>query len=257
MGKWGQIIIFGRDYDTKYVVARSWSHFLAVVADDMNSERIFVDEDSGEMKLKEFKTESVEPSYLEILRWRADQKYGRRGPSKNRQTPLGLNTNVNGVNGRSSPYGSPVPGEERGRSPNRFSRGGTGSPRHTIGSPLARVQEEIAQPHPVRPGGDVVRDFATSAESASKAEKLVDAPTPNETNMKATTKNKLVDVPTPSTARGERKQFPSSGLSRVSTDSEGRENSTNHTPPADISSSRKIEGLGVNGVEEEMKNVSI
>jgi cell wall assembly regulator SMI1 len=35
MGKWGQVIIFGRDYDCKYVVARSWSHFMAVLADDI------------------------------------------------------------------------------------------------------------------------------------------------------------------------------------------------------------------------------
>ena len=45
------------DYDCKYVVARSWSHFMAVLADDMNSDKTFVVEDSGELKLKEFKTE--------------------------------------------------------------------------------------------------------------------------------------------------------------------------------------------------------
>ena len=258
MGKWGQIIIFGRDYDCKYVVARSWSHFLAVVADDMNSDRVSVDEDSGEMKLKEFKSETVEPNYLEILRWRADQKYGRRGSSKTRQAPPGLNTNVNGVNSRGSPYGSPVGGEERGRSPNRFSRSGTGSPRHTIGSPLARVQEEIAQPYPVRPGGDVVRDFAAIAETTGNGkekEKLVEAPTPIETNVKAMQKNKLVDLPTPSSARGEKPKFPSSGLSRVGTDSEGPDTITKPLPSR-INSDR-VEGLGVNGVEDEMKNVSI
>ena len=40
MGKWGQIILFGRDYDCKYVIARSWSHFLSVVADDLTSNRV-------------------------------------------------------------------------------------------------------------------------------------------------------------------------------------------------------------------------
>ncbi|PHH84206.1 hypothetical protein CDD83_2312 [Cordyceps sp. RAO-2017] len=29
-GRWGQIVLFGRDYDTKYVVARSWAAFLAL-----------------------------------------------------------------------------------------------------------------------------------------------------------------------------------------------------------------------------------
>jgi cell wall assembly regulator SMI1 len=258
MGKWGQIIIFGRDYDCKYVIARSWSHFLAVVADDLSTDRVVIDEESGEMKLKEFKTENVEPGYLDILRWRADQKYGRKGPAKGRQPPPGLNTNVNGVNGRGSPYGSPVPGEERGRSPNRFSRPGTGSPRHTIGSPLARVQEENAQPQAVRPGGDYVKDFADIAQQINgngkgkESEKLVDAPTPIETNTKAIEKNKLVDMPTPISSRG---KFPSSGLSRVSTDSEGREPMSKPLP-ARINSDR-VEGLGVNGVEDEMKNVTI
>jgi len=46
-GTWGQIVLFGRDYDTKYVVARSWSHFIAIVADDLSSGRWFVDEDNA------------------------------------------------------------------------------------------------------------------------------------------------------------------------------------------------------------------
>ena len=33
-GTWGQIILFGRDCETKYVVARSWASFLAAVAED-------------------------------------------------------------------------------------------------------------------------------------------------------------------------------------------------------------------------------
>ena len=112
-GKWGQVILFGRDYDCKYVIARSWAHFLGVVADDLCSEKVVVDEESGELKLKEFRTENVEPAYMSILRWRADQKYGRRGPRRKPQPPPGLNTHVNGVNGRSSPYSSPVLSKRR------------------------------------------------------------------------------------------------------------------------------------------------
>ena len=240
MGKWGQIILFGRDYDTKYVIARSWSHFLGIVSDDLNSDRVVVDEDTGEMKLKEFKTENIEPAYMEILRWRADQKYGRKqGPTK--KQPLGLNTNVNGVNSRGSPYGSPVSGEDRGRSPNRYSRGGTGSPRHTIGSPLARVTEEGG-----KPAGDVVRDFAAEP-VAARLDKLVDAPTPIDSNQMAVRKNKLVDAPTPPISRSVTREFPATTLSRVSTQDEvGREE-------------RDVRGLGVDGmeVEGEMKNVTI
>ncbi|RMZ89928.1 hypothetical protein DV736_g2854, partial [Chaetothyriales sp. CBS 134916] len=226
MGKWGQIIIFGRDYDCKYVVARSWSHFLAIVADDLNSDRVVVDDESGEMKLKEFKTDTIEPGYLDILRWRIDQKYGRRPPGKTRPAPPGLNTNASSGSARGSPYASPVLGEERGRSPHRFSRSGTGSPRHTISSPLARVQEESGQPQPVRPGGDVVKDFATPPESqgnGKQKEKLVDSASPLDTNVKATTKNKLIDVPTPVSASTSRVNLTGSGLRIAGAGSESPE----------------------------------
>ena len=181
MGKWGQVIIFGRDYDCKYVVARSWSAFLAVVADDLTSEKVFVDEETGELKLKEFKSANVEPGYFDILRWRADQKYGRKAPRRRSAAGLGVNTNVNG-NGRinnDSPYGSPTPsvdGSDRGRSPRR---GRTSSPKPGLGaatnpgvsSPLARVREEATV------GGDVVRDFANRP-SSPRNDNLVDLNTP-------------------------------------------------------------------------------
>ncbi|KAK9467176.1 hypothetical protein V1512DRAFT_262130 [Lipomyces arxii] len=48
-GNWGQIILFGREFDRKYVVARSWGHFLAMLADDFEDGRWSVDEDSEEL----------------------------------------------------------------------------------------------------------------------------------------------------------------------------------------------------------------
>lgn len=248
-GKWGQVILFGRDYDCKYVIARSWAHFLSIVADDITSSKVIIDEESGDMKLKEFKSESVEPAYMDILRWRADQKYGRRGSGPRRRSsgPPGLNTNVGGINGKGSPYGSPTV-EERGRSPHRFARTASGSPRHGVGSPLARVQEEIAQPVPVRPGGDIVKDFATAAESR-KPEKLVDAPTPVEQQMP---KNKLIDAPTPTAGNSDKKEFPRSGLSRVSTADD-----VNRSNLDTAEKSSAVKGLGVNGIEDDMKTVAI
>ena len=254
MGKWGQVILFGRDYDCKYVIARSWAHFLATVADDIQSDKVFVDEETQELKLKEFKTDNVEPAYMDILRWRADQKYGRRGVKRKPNQPQGLNTNVSGgSNGRGSPYNSPTVGnEDRGRSPQRFARAanGHGSPRHQVGSPLARVQEEIAQPQPMRPGGDVIKDFAAAAERHSK---LVDAPTPIEPKLP---KNKLVDVPTPIAGSEEngKDKFPVTSLPRLSED---KENSAlpngKHTSIGPV----KGLGLGVNGIEDDMKEVTI
>lgn len=146
-GKWGQVIIFGRDYDCKYVVARSWAAFLASVADDFSNPNVTVEEETGELKLKLFKKQNVEPPYLEILRWRVDQRFGRRPPRRKPANGLGLNTNVD--KSRGSPYGSPGPSEDRGRSPHRFNnRGPTQSPKTQFGvsSPLARVTEEASSP---------------------------------------------------------------------------------------------------------------
>ncbi|KAJ5126260.1 hypothetical protein N7526_008437 [Penicillium atrosanguineum] len=146
-GKWGQVIIFGRDYDCKYVVARSWAAFLATFADDLCSGKVIVDEETNELRLKEFKSQSVNPPYLEVLRWRTDQKYGRRPP---RRRPNGPGANGSGNrNSKDSPYGSPTRAEERGRSPNRFpNRGPAQSPKTPFGmsSPLARVTEETSSP---------------------------------------------------------------------------------------------------------------
>ena len=174
VGKWGQIIIFGRDYDCKYVVARSWSAFLATVADDMSGEKVFVDEETQELKLREFKRANVEPAYLDILRWRMDQKYGRKGP---RRRPA--STPPNGRSG--SPYGSPT--EERGRSPQRFPSKGpptTQSPRRAIGkpSPLAQVSEETPAPK-VHTGGDANRDaFAHNTAASERDGNLVELNSP-------------------------------------------------------------------------------
>ncbi|KAF2755861.1 cell wall assembly and cell proliferation coordinating protein [Pseudovirgaria hyperparasitica] len=179
-GKWGQVIIFGRDYDCKYVVARSWAHFLALLADDLGSENVHIDEETMELKLLEFKKQNVEPPYLEILRWRADQKYGRKPPRRRPGPPNGglhINPNLAGTSSprgsdSGSPYASPVSGvEERGRSSNRPHKGATASPRTKMSSPLARVAEEA--PLPIRVNTDVNGIRKPIAE-----EKLVSVDTP-------------------------------------------------------------------------------
>lgn len=150
-GTWGQIILFGRDYDCKYVVARSWAAFLAVVADDLNSGRWFVDEDSNELKLREFKQSRVEPSYFEILRWRMDQKYGRRAAAvaaKRKSVIPGHASPTAPGSPTASPYASPTDanGSHRGRSMQRIgNHSPLASPKPTAfgkPSPLARVNEE-------------------------------------------------------------------------------------------------------------------
>ncbi|KAL6807018.1 cell wall assembly and cell proliferation coordinating protein [Trichoderma sp. SZMC 28013] len=153
-GRYGQIILFGRDYDTKYVVARSWAAFLAVVADDLNSGKWFVDEETNELKLREFKDARVEPSYFNILRWRMDQKHGRRAAAAKRQSqgPSQTASKSNSPLGSrsASPYANPQDsaGDIRGRSMQRLRdsapltspmRNGLGKPQAPL---LSRVTEE-------------------------------------------------------------------------------------------------------------------
>lgn len=156
-GKWGQVILMGRDYDCKYVVARSWSAFLAIVADDMTSRKAEVNEETGELKLLEFKKQGVEPAYFDILRWRADQKYGRRSPRKQGVANGLANPGAQGsaMSPATSRRGSDSPAgrdSDRGRAPQQQRSNGKAvahaSPRGRLSNPLARVAEEA--PAPVR-----------------------------------------------------------------------------------------------------------
>ena len=137
----------GRDYDCKYVVARSWAAFLATFADDISSDKVFVVEDSGELKLREFPRQQVEPAYLDILRWRSDQKHGRK---LLRRRPIDPRASAASGTQKDSPYGNSNGSEhDRGRSPQRLlsSKASGKAPagnksRAHISSPLARVAEE-------------------------------------------------------------------------------------------------------------------
>lgn len=169
-GKWGQVILMGRDYDCKYVVARSWGAFLANLADDMATDKWFIDEDTKELKLREFpKQKDVEPAYMDILRWRADQKYGRRQSASTSQKPgkrpgqgLRINSQIKSdfgsLNGF-SPYGSP---SGAGMSDRTHGKGQAQS------SPLSRVAEEssaegpfTAAPIAQRPGDNKIEKLVS------------------------------------------------------------------------------------------------
>ncbi|KAK4184301.1 hypothetical protein QBC35DRAFT_59981 [Podospora australis] len=165
-GTWGQVILCGRDYDTKYVVARSWADLLATVAADLNSGRWFIDDDSGELKLREFKNTRVEPSYFDILRWRTDQRHGRTANKRRSMAPGGASASA-----PTSPYAVPVDAgaEPRGRSLQRLSNispmPSPIRPGYSKASPLARVTEETPL-------------SATSPNSIKPGEKLVEVDTP-------------------------------------------------------------------------------
>jgi cell wall assembly regulator SMI1 len=192
MGRVGQVIIFGRDYDCKFVVARSWAAFMATLADDLNSgDKVSIDEESGLLRLQLFKKQGVEPPYLEILRWRCDQKYGRRA-NKKRASGLKINAGVQGPafdNRPSSPYASPTSSApDRGRSPSRLNGNGKApmgpSPmRPHVSSPLARVAEEASAaearaptPLTLRTDSDTLRGPA----AANRQDKLISIDTPRQ-----------------------------------------------------------------------------
>ena len=191
-GKWGQVIIMGRDYDCKYVVARSWAAFLATLADDLCSSKVHIDEETNELKLLEFKKQNVEPPYLEILRWRTDQKYGRRGvPKRPKFGTHRSNSAPSSPLSGSSPYGSPLGDGDARRSPpppsflqNRVPSSSTlGSSRVHASSPLARLAESA--PMPLRIHTKIDAKLRAEGPKTSPPEK---------------TKDKLVAVNTPGAA---------------------------------------------------------
>ncbi|EME81874.1 uncharacterized protein MYCFIDRAFT_154530 [Pseudocercospora fijiensis CIRAD86] len=243
-GRWGQVILMGRDYDCKYVISRSWSAFLATVADDMHTDKWFIDEETKELKLREFPKQGVEPAYIDIMRWRTDQKYGRRAPKKR---PLRINSNVSpGANGF-SPYGSPTK-EDRGRSPHRYSNGkapvGTSSPRGHMGSPLARVTEESpiqTQPQPltldtsVAPSEDKLISVVSTPTSTHPREDKENIPQTN---------GKLED-------RRSSQPFPKSRLGSTVMSNSDDDEETSPLSPA------KEEDVPPMAIDDEMKEVKI
>jgi cell wall assembly regulator SMI1 len=256
-GRWGQVILMGRDYDCKYVVSRSWSAFLATLADDMHTDKWFIDEETKELKLREFPKQGVEPPYIDILRWRADQKYGRRAPKKR---PLRINSNVSpGTNGF-SPYASPTR-EERGRSPHRFSNGkapvGTSSPRGHVGSPLARVTEESS---PIQSSLTQPLSINTSSD-VKTGEKLISAiETPNSAKSEKGKEKLVGGIDTPLTNgdldhRRESQPFPRSRLgSSVMSNSDEE---SDPLSPTSAGASNKENTIPMKVVEDEMKEVQI
>lgn len=80
-GRVGQVILFGRDCDVKYVVATSWASFLANFVSDLESEHVIVDEDvgvGGEMGQLRYVVDLEHPeqqySYLETLKARVRRR---------------------------------------------------------------------------------------------------------------------------------------------------------------------------------------
>ncbi|KAH3664411.1 hypothetical protein WICMUC_005796 [Wickerhamomyces mucosus] len=85
-GSWGQIILFGRDYDTKFVVAKNWGEFLLGFAKDLGNGNYTINDEEedfyggdGELIFKD-KRSGRELPYLQALttrvitQWKASKK---------------------------------------------------------------------------------------------------------------------------------------------------------------------------------------
>lgn len=244
-GTWGQVILFGRDYDTKYVIARSWGQFLAVVADDLNSGKWWIDEeDTKELKLREFKTSRVEPSYFDILRWRTDQKYGRRGAKRKSVVPGGASSPT----APGSPYASPTDTnpEPRGRPLQRLSvtspLASPNRPGYGKSSPLARVTEETSLPD------SELGISPASPPSAKPKEKLVELDTPRQSVSKDEIK----------TGTPDRMSNLMNGKATVPTAPSSPADSNKLASPSDANGkSTKANGKQPAGLEEAMKTIEI
>ena len=278
-GQWGQIIMCGRDYDTKYVVAKSWAHFLAVVADDLSSGKWYIDEESYELRLREFKTTRVEPRYFDILRWRMDQKYNRRANNRRSNAPSIGPNGAKSPTAMGSPYASPMEphAADRGRPLQRLSinsplaspsrPGYSGKP-----SPLARVTEETSLPElnlvlPTPEESETLVDIATPRATAPPASKLstvaileesaeeeaeAQAATTNKTTTPTTTTTKTTTTTTTTTATNGSANANADGT--TATEPENDEN----TPPKSSKSAGKAKQATVETeIEDAMKTIEI
>ncbi|KAI5849571.1 hypothetical protein DFP73DRAFT_300623 [Morchella snyderi] len=167
-GTWGQVILFGRDYDCKYVVAKSWAHFIAMVADDLQSPHWYVDEETQELKLKDPRAPRSEPGYMDILRVRNERKYGRRRFS--RGPPPRPNSLPGSPRGTMSPTSFSATNGARGgltrpaKEENALSDNHLKPPSKKPSKPLRSVAEEIPAPVAVHTKleGELLRNNSSS-----------------------------------------------------------------------------------------------
>lgn len=80
-GRYAQVIIFGRDFDTKYVIAKNWGDFLLDFANDLEAGNWYLVDDNddyfsgdGELVFRDKKSNGQVQDYLDVLKKRATIK---------------------------------------------------------------------------------------------------------------------------------------------------------------------------------------
>lgn len=72
-GKWGQVILFGREYDRKYVVAPSWGSFLMTFADDLENGRHLIEDETEEGEFSFRAQNGKIMNYFDVLKTRVEK----------------------------------------------------------------------------------------------------------------------------------------------------------------------------------------
>lgn len=117
-GRWGQVILFGREFDRKYVVASSWAAFLMNFADDLeNGNHYIYDEtEAGEFSFRASNGRVI--PYFDVMRSRADrlERQNRKPPGPSPYHGLRPGSQTNLTSGpRISPRNSTNPAVPPGR----------------------------------------------------------------------------------------------------------------------------------------------
>ncbi|ODV61242.1 SMI1/KNR4 family protein, partial [Ascoidea rubescens DSM 1968] len=84
-GKWGQIIVFGHDFDTKFVISSSWSDFLNKVVTEYENDEYLLDERDGESEIWYKTKDGRILSYLDALKNKALAPYRRQQQQQQQQ----------------------------------------------------------------------------------------------------------------------------------------------------------------------------
>lgn len=86
-GRWGQVILFGREYDKKYVVAPSWAAFLMTFADDLENGNhyIFDETENGELSFRAGNGRLI--PYFDVLKSRAERSNRQNRPPQQPKQP--------------------------------------------------------------------------------------------------------------------------------------------------------------------------
>lgn len=83
-GRWGQVILFGREYDRKFVVASSWASFLMTFADDLENGNHYINDETEDGELSFRASNGRIIPYFDVLKSRTERLYR---PARRPQPP--------------------------------------------------------------------------------------------------------------------------------------------------------------------------